>query len=557
MKIWNLITGSKSKKKTPDKSRIKHKSTIDTKESAVQREVKEFKSCFPADVDEFFVEAGRFIVEKDKASIGLIQKVFKIGFNRAARIMDQLAEAGVVSEESSTRPRVVLMTKDEFERFLELEYNQSYSSSGEKGTAYSNHNRSRSSLVKNSVFDVQIDSSRPVLRDYTPPVFSLLDRDVKNDKGETERQLKETAFRIQETLRTFGMAVRITGISQGPVFTRFECIPDLGVSISKIRNLSDDLRFAIPAEDILIEAPIPGKTAVGITIRNKAPAVVHLREMLESGEFRRFEGELPFVVGKDIVGRPIIYDIVSMPHLLIAGTTGAGQTTFINTIILSLIYRVSPDKVSFILIDPKRVELSAYRHIPHLLIPVVTDANKASLALDWAVSEMERRYMLFSSVGVRSLKEYNKYNRKYCLSENEKDKKTLQRIVIIIDELADLMMTAKKDVENSICRLTQRGRSSGIHLIISTQRPSVDVITGLIKANIPSRAAFAMTSRYDSRTIIDMAGAEKLNGCGDMLFYPKTYQIPVRVQCAFVSDHEVDNVVEYLRRYEKRVPGVT
>ena len=384
---------------------------------------------------------------------------------------------------------------------------------------------------------------------YVPPTFSLLEKAGSDHSEETDLELKQTAHRLQETLRTFGVQVTITDISRGPSVTRYELNPDKGVKVSRIVNLSDDIKLRLAATDIRIEAPIPGKSAIGIEVPNKIETTVHLRELLESREFRRFEGKLPFAVGKDIAGKNVIADIARMPHLLIAGATGSGKSVCINTIILSILYRTSPEKVRLLMIDPKVVELSVYKKIPHLIIPVVTDARKASAALNWAVAEMEKRYKLFAAAGVRDLNGYNALASSYRNEDGELERDPLPRLVIIVDELADLMMVAKSEVESAICRLAQLARAAGIHLIIATQRPSVDVITGLIKANMPSRIAFAVSSQVDSRTILDMAGAEKLIGRGDMLFYPQNYQKPARIQGAFVSDDEVTNVVDYIKKH--------
>ena len=385
---------------------------------------------------------------------------------------------------------------------------------------------------------------------YVHPPYDLLERGSGGRSEETERELKETAYRLQETLRTFGVQVTITDISQGPSVTRYELMPDQGVKVSRIVNLSDDIKLRLAATDIRIEAPIPGKSAIGIEVPNRHETTVHLRELLETRAFRRSERPLPFAVGRDIGGKPVIADITRMPHLLIAGATGSGKSVCINTIILSILYRTSPENVRLLMIDPKVVELSVYKGIPHLIIPVVTDARKASAALNWAVAEMEKRYKLFAAAGVRDLVGYNALARKYMKEAAEEGKpqhEPMPRLVIIVDELADLMMVAKSEVESAICRLAQLARAAGIHLIIATQRPSVDVITGLIKANMPSRIAFAVSSQVDSRTILDMAGAEKLIGRGDMLFKPQDYQKPARIQGAFVSDDEVTRVVDYIR----------
>ena len=383
---------------------------------------------------------------------------------------------------------------------------------------------------------------------YVPPPFSLLDKGERRRNDETERELKETAHRLQETLRTFGVQVTVTDISQGPTVTRYELRPDKGVKVSKIINLSDDIKLRLAATDIRIEAPIPGKSAIGIEVPNKTETTVHLRDLLESQDFRRYDGRLPFAVGKDLGGRTVISDISRMPHVLIAGATGSGKSVCINTIILSILYRTSPDQVRLLLIDPKVVELSVYKKIPHLMVPVVTDARKASAALNWAVAEMEKRYHLFAAANVRDLAGFNALVTKSIKEGTDPGFEILPRLVIIVDELADLMMVAKSEVETAIVRLAQLARAAGIHLIIATQRPSVNVITGIIKANMPSRIAFAVTSQVDSRTILDMGGAEKLLGKGDMLFFPQNYQKPARIQGAFVSDDEVLRVVDFIRK---------
>ena len=383
-------------------------------------------------------------------------------------------------------------------------------------------------------------------RKYSFPPFSLMQKGEAGHNAETDRELQETAYRLQETLRTFGVNVTMTDISQGPSITRFEMQPEQGVKVSRIVNLANDIKLSLAAVDIRIEAPIPGKPAIGIEVPNKHPSIVALRDILETQEFRGARSRLAFAVGKDIGGNTVVTDISKMPHLLIAGATGSGKSVCINTIIMSILYKASPDEVQMIMIDPKVVELNVYNGIPHLMIPVVTDVKKASAALNWAVAEMERRYALFAASGTRDLNGYNAMV-KAKGDEAGENEKVLSRLVVIVDELADLMMVAKSDVETSICRLAQLARAAGIHLIIATQRPSVDVITGLIKANMPSRIAFAVTSQVDSRTILDMAGAEKLIGKGDMLFYPQNYPKPARIQGAFISDEDVQNVVSYIK----------
>ncbi len=389
----------------------------------------------------------------------------------------------------------------------------------------------------------QKPSKRP--EKYELPPLSLLKKGDNKGSGDSAVKLRETAMRLQQTLQTFGVKVTVTDISQGPAVTRYELQPEAGVKVSRIVNLADDIKLNLAATDIRIEAPIPGKAAVGIEVPNKENAMVALRDLLESKEFQSFPENLAFAVGKDIAGKTVVTDIAKMPHMLIAGSTGSGKSVCINTLIMSILYKASPDDVKMIMVDPKVVELSVYNGIPHLLIPVVTDPKKAAAALHWGVAEMTDRYKKFADFNVRDMKGYNK---KVASMEGAADAPAkLPQIVIIVDELADLMMVAPGEVEESICRLAQLARAAGIHLIIATQRPSVDVITGLIKANMPSRVAFAVSSGVDSRTILDMNGAEKLLGKGDMLFYPQGYPKPARVQGAFVSDKEVGDVVDFLK----------
>ena len=354
-------------------------------------------------------------------------------------------------------------------------------------------------------------------------------------------------MRLQETLQTFGVRVTITDISQGPAVTRYELQPEQGIKVSRILSLTDDIKLNLAATDIRIEAPIPGKAAIGIEVPNKENTAVGLRELLETKEFQEFSSKLAFAVGKDIGGKTVVSDIAKMPHMLIAGSTGSGKSVCINTLIMSILYKADPSEVKLILVDPKVVELSVYNGIPHLLIPVVTDPKKASAALQWGVAEMTDRYKKFADYNVRDLKGFNQKMEELKQKGETGLPEKMPQIVIIVDELADLMMVAPGEVEESICRLAQLARAAGIHLILATQRPSVDVITGLIKANMPSRVAFAVSSGVDSRTILDMNGAEKLLGKGDMLFYPQGYSKPVRVQGAFVSDGEVSAVVDYLK----------
>ncbi len=389
-------------------------------------------------------------------------------------------------------------------------------------------------------------------RAYKMPPINLLNKMEGRSSGSSRNELLDVAKTLQDTLETFGVKAKVTDISQGPSVTRFELQPEVGVRVNKIVSLADDIKLSLAATDIRIEAPIPGKSAVGIEVPNKESTGVGLRELLEDKAFKDFDSRICFAVGKDIAGKTIVADIAKMPHMLIAGATGSGKSVCINTIIMSILYKAHPDDVKLIMVDPKVVELSVYNGIPHLMVPVVTDPKKAAAALNWGVAEMTERYKRFADLNVRDLKGYNKKIDELIASGRNTDEEgneihRLPQIVIIVDELADLMMVAAKEVEESICRLAQLARACGIHLIIATQRPSVDVITGLIKANMPSRIAFAVSSGVDSRTILDMNGAEKLLGKGDMLFFPQGYPKPARIQGAFVSDAEVGKVVEYLK----------
>ena len=373
-----------------------------------------------------------------------------------------------------------------------------------------------------------------------PPIEILSQGDKKGLKG-GKKTVTDTATKLQKTLYSFGVSAKVENVSVGPAITRYELKPAEGVRVSKIANLADDIALNLAAASIRIEAPIPGKQAVGIEVPNVENEVVHFRDIIDTQTFATHKSKLAFALGKDVAGQEVVTDIAKMPHVLIAGATGSGKSVCINTLISSIIYKAKPSEVKLVMIDPKIVELSVYNGIPHLLIPVVTDPKKAAGALAWAVQEMENRYNTFAKKGVRDLKGYNE------AIEKEEGFGRLPQIVIIIDELADLMMVAAKDVEDSICRLAQKARAAGMHLVIATQRPSVDVITGIIKANIPSRIAFSVSSQIDSRTILDMVGAEKLLGKGDMLFYPAGAPKPTRVQGAFVSDGEVEKIVDFLK----------
>lgn len=397
---------------------------------------------------------------------------------------------------------------------------------------------------------VKVGSKPKYVKKYRKPAYNLLAKPEPFDSALAKKEQVETSRKLQQTFDSFGVGAKITNVSAGPAVTRYEVQPDQGVKVSKITNLADDIKLNLAAADIRIEAPIPGKAAVGIEVPNKGEnSTVMLRELVTSREFKEQKSNLAFAVGKDISGQVVIADIAKMPHLLIAGQTGAGKSVCINTLIMSLLYKADPEDVKLIMIDPKVVELSVYNGIPHLLVPVVTDPKKASGALNWAVAEMNDRYKKFAAAGVRDIKGFNEKVARQAENGAVPKYMKMPQIVIIVDELADLMMVAPGEVEDAICRLAQMARAAGLHLIIATQRPSVNVITGLIKANIPSRIAFSVTSVIDSRTIIDGGGAEKLLGKGDMLFYPSGYPKPVRVQGAFVSDKEVSDVVEYLSQY--------
>ena len=389
---------------------------------------------------------------------------------------------------------------------------------------------------------------------YNYPEIDLLKQNIKSQLNkEDKKELINSANKLEETLNSFGVEAKVMQVSKGPSVTRFELQPSPGVKVSKIVNLSDDIALGLAATGVRIEAPIPGKSAIGIEVPNRILTPVYLREVVESKEFSNSKAKLAYCLGKDIGGNCIVSDLTKMPHLLIAGATGSGKSVCINTLVISLLYKYSPETVKLLMIDPKVVELSVYNGIPHLLIPVVTNPKKAAGALNWAVQEMNRRYKLFADTGVRNIEGYNK------LADEQIVDSKLPFVVMIIDELADLMMVCPNEVEDYIGRLAQMARAAGMHLVIATQRPSVDVITGVIKANIPSRISFAVSSQIDSRTILDTSGAEKLLGKGDMLFYPVGEGKPVRIQGAFISEKEVENVVKYIRdkqgeaQYENKI----
>ena len=441
---------------------------------------------------------------------------------------------------------------DSFEDFRKEEQQNTeasvQSAASEVSQPYKNPKSSKTE-IENGIRNIQKEitsKDAEVKKEYHYPPLKLLKRGNGKGKGDSDAHLRQTAQKLQDTLHNFGVNVTVTNASCGPTVTRYELQPEMGVKVSRIVGLADDIKLNLATPDIRIEAPIPGKAAVGIEVPNKENQAVMLREILQSQEFQGAKSKLSFAVGKDIAGKPVVTDIAKMPHLLIAGATGSGKSVCINTLIVSILYKAKPEEVKLIMIDPKVVELSVYNGIPHLLIPVVTDPKKAAGALNWAVTEMMNRYNTFAEFNVRNLQEYNKKVDGMRIPEGETPPERMPQIIIIVDELADLMMVAPGEVEDAICRLAQLARAAGIHLIIATQRPSVNVITGLIKANMPSRIAFSVSSGVDSRTILDMNGAEKLLGKGDMLFYPQGYQKPARLQGAFVSDEEVSSIVDFL-----------
>ena len=383
-------------------------------------------------------------------------------------------------------------------------------------------------------------------KNYTLPATDVLAKPLRVKNSRMNKDITDSIKVLEETLDNFGVKAKVTTVSRGPAITRFEIQPAPGVKVSKIVNLADDIALSMAASGVRIEAPIPGKAAVGIEVPNKDTAMVYLRELIESEEFHKANSKISVALGKDIAGNPIIGDLAKMPHLLIAGATGSGKSVCMNTLISSILFKANPEEVKFLMIDPKMVELITFNGVPHLIAPVVTDPKKAAGALRWVVNEMENRYKLFAGSGVKNITGYNELK-----VRNGELKEKLPLIVVLIDELADLMMVAPADVEDAICRIAQMARAAGIHLVVATQRPSVDVITGLIKANIPSRIAFAVSSQIDSRTILDMGGAEKLLGKGDMLFFPVGAPKPIRVQGVFMSEKETEDLVAFLKNQGK------
>lgn len=515
-------------------------------------EIHELKPLPPKDF--FDEESNDYSVEKD------IFKAEKEDFNGGSKDFFSDSEAGgeqAAAAPKGKRKKTKETYKDMFDErdSIENEINGKTATASaftqKEDSADSNlvvHNKNSNSAAAKTVKNGQPAGSISP-EDYKLPPISLLKAAKAGRSSGSDAYVRETAMKLKSTLENFGVNVTITDYSCGPSVTRYELQPEQGVKVSKIVGLADDIKLNLAAADIRIEAPIPGKAAIGIEVPNKESQAVSFRDLLESDNYKKFPSKIAFAVGKDISGQVVVADIAKMPHLLVAGATGSGKSVCINTLIMSILYKARPDEVKLIMVDPKQVELSIYNGIPHMLIPVVTDPKKAAGALNWAVMEMTNRYQLFAQYNVRNLQGYNEKVKAVTGEEagNEELKK-LPQIVIIVDELADLMMVAHGEVEDAIVRLSQLARAAGIHLVIATQRPSVDVITGLIKANVPSRIAMTVSSGVDSRTILDMNGAEKLLGKGDMLFYPTGYPKPVRVQGAFLSDEEIADVVDFLKQ---------
>lgn len=486
------------------------------------------------------VDSSASIDEVDAVTENNEQEEFTVSFTGFNELADELVISDInktnfTNDENLNNNEAINHNEDDI---LDMESDTSDpNTTGKEPLAISNNENAED----NGEITIPPIEVKPIVYNY--PSVDLLDEskeDLSNVKALKNIAL-EGAKKLEDTLKSFGVEARVINISRGPAVTRYELQPSPGVKVSKIVNLSDDIALNLAAAGVRIEAPIPGKAAVGIEVPNKEMSAVLLRDILESKEFTNHASKLSFSVGKDISGETVVADIGKMPHLLVAGATGSGKSVCINSLIMSILFKASPEEVKLLLVDPKVVELGIYNGIPHLLIPVVTDPKKAAGALNWAVQEMINRYKLFADKGVRDLKGYNA-----MLKAND-EPGILPQVVIIVDELADLMMAAPNDVEDAICRLAQMARAAGMHLVIATQRPSVDVITGVIKANIPSRISFAVSSQVDSRTILDMGGAEKLLGRGDMLFYPVGEPKPLRVKGSFVSDTEVERVVEYIK----------
>ncbi len=489
-----------------------------------------------------FGNVGTYIIV---AFIDLVLLTYLIGKNNFVNLYAKLHNRNAEKNKKKNIPRNDEITEEIENYVLQItDYtssNKEQETISKKDPIKKTNSKSQEYVINNN----QIDTKPKNISHYTLPTINLLNDYTSKNESNDKKEIINNAKIIEETMKNFGIEATVTHINIGPTITCYELTPAPGIKLSRIVSLSDNISLSLAMPDIRIEAPIPGKSAVGIEVPNKFKDMVTLKEMLSSKEFIESNSDLTFVLGKDITGKTIVSDIQNMPHLLIAGATGSGKSVCINTIIMSLLFKNSPDNVKMVLIDPKVVELNIYNGIPHLLIPVVTDPKKASHALNWAVVEMERRYKLFAQNNVRDIHSYNK---KY---KNSGDK--LPKIIIIIDELADLMMVSANEIEDYIARLAQMARAAGMHLIVATQRPSVDVITGTIKANIPSRISFAVSSQIDSRTILDMSGAEKLLGKGDMLFFPSSISKPIRIQGAFVTNDEVEKVVSFLRENNQTV----
>jgi len=445
-------------------------------------------------------------------------------------LMDKLLEQAALQEQAETRS----------EALIEETIRQTRESAP-------NNKVKQSSKGKTADDGCMLQPDNKEIAGYVLPPLSLLKKTIALTDGKLAREVANNARILEKTLESFNIKAKIVHISQGPTVTRYELEPAPGVKVSKIVNLADDIALSLAASGVRIEAPIPGKAAIGIEVPNKVTLSVPLRDVLESDDFLKSSSKLVVALGKDIAGKTVTADLGKMPHLLVAGSTGSGKSVCINTLLTSILFKATPQEVRLILIDPKVVELTSYNGLPHLLTPVVTDSKKAASALRWAVQEMERRYEMFAAAGVRDIGRYNELISNFPKGAGSSGEK-IPYIMIIIDELADLMMVSPVDVEDAIIRLAQKARASGIHMVLATQRPSVDVITGLIKANVPSRISFAVSSQIDSRTILDMAGAEKLLGKGDMLFYPIGMSKPLRVQGAFIADSEVEQLTEYIKK---------
>ncbi|WP_051280191.1 FtsK/SpoIIIE family DNA translocase [Anaerovorax odorimutans] len=471
-----------------------------------------------------------------------------LGVDVISNNIEELVDEKEYDNDIIVNPQIQDSTKTNVDSKDELENLKSQFQQFEEKNTDVNENKEKIEKISNSeaasatLKPEELNIHEKPKKPYEFPNINLLNKGPKENKLGENESLRAKAMKLEKTLHDFNVNAKVIQVTKGPAVTRYEIQPNTGVKVSSIVRLADDIALNLEAKSIRLEAPIPGKAAVGIEVENDRVNMVTIREIIESPEFKHAKSKISFAVGKDIAGNSIVADLKGMPHMLIAGSTGSGKSVCINSIIISLLYKAKPEEVKFVLIDPKVVELGNYNGIPHLLIPVVTEPSKAAAALNWAVAEMTDRYKKFAEEGVRDLESYNKH-----VKEKKEEDKFLPQIVIIIDELADLMMAAPSQVEESICRLAQMARAAGMHLIVATQRPSVDIITGVIKANIPSRIAFAVSSQFDSRTILDMAGAEKLVGKGDMLFNPLGMAKPLRVQGTFISDTEVHNIIEFIK----------